>query len=125
MNAFKKRIRSSKLYKEFINIFNGVLQLSVRETEVLALLLKLDTEWNEDEDGLKNVISRTCRKYIIKEAIISKSNLSKFIKKYKEIGLLEPIEGTEYRYEFIRNFVPSINEDNTITITFKLEVEYE
>lgn len=55
--------------------------------DVASLLVKLDVEW-PDNDIDKDIISTACRKYMMKHANITKSNLSFTLKSLKTKGLL-------------------------------------
>jgi len=80
---FHKQVRHKDFYREFVELANAFFDLSNREKDVLAVLFKIDTEWEE-----KNIISTKARKYIMEETLINPFNLSTYISKYKSKNIL-------------------------------------
>ena len=120
MNQYKKIIKRSKLYKEFVDILNGKLQLSQRESDLLALLVKIDVEWVSRVDGEeKNILSTDNRRLIMKETRINKSNLSKYINMLKDKGVLVV---SNNKYSISPIVTPNI-EDKQVTVIFNLVID--
>ena len=105
MNEFGKNIKSENLYAEYARILNGLLQLSDREAELFALLLMVDYEWEPKLGEPKNILSTDTRRAIMKETLINKNNLSKYIGVLREKGVLVK---TENGYEIREMFVPKL-----------------
>lgn len=82
MNFYKK-VDKDKFYLDFVNILNGVLQLSNREVEVLSYLFKADSVGFED-----NVNDKKVRSIIKSDLGISEANLSRYLGTIKEKGLI-------------------------------------
>jgi hypothetical protein len=117
MNEFGKHIKRNNLYKEYTKILNGLLQLSDREAELFALLLKVDFEWEPKLGEPKNILSTDTRRAIMKETRINKNNLSKYIGVLKEKGVLIK---TEDGYEIREMFVPKLTGD-LLEVVFVLD----
>jgi hypothetical protein len=79
----RKKVKSSSLYTEYINILNGVLQLSKRESEVLSFMLAADANGEHE-----NVNAKHIRQAIMNHLSISESNLSRYLNTLKSKGLL-------------------------------------
>ncbi len=117
MNEFGKNIKSENLYTEYVRILNGLLQLSDREAELFALLLKVDYEWEPKLGEPKNILSTDIRRAIMKETLVNKNNLSKYIKVLKEKGVLMK---TDDGYEVREMFVPKLT-GGLLEVVFALD----
>jgi len=78
----RKKVSNTSLYAEYVNILNGVLQLSNREAEVLSFLLAIDGS------GEKNINTKNARTAIVGYLGISEPNLSKYLNTLKTKGLI-------------------------------------
>ena len=78
----RKKVSKTSLYTEYVNILNGVLQLSNREAEVLSFLLAVDGS------GEKNINLKKTRLAIVEHLGISEPNLSKYLNTLKTKGLI-------------------------------------
>ena len=78
----RKKVSNDSLYTEYVNILNGVLQLSNREAEVLSFLLAIDGS------GEKNINTKNARTTIVGYLGISEPNLSKYLNTLKTKGLI-------------------------------------
>ena len=67
---------------------NGILRLTDRELELMAELIRLDINYNKLPNEHKNIANRQNRKHIIQTLGITKDNLSRYIKAFKEKGIL-------------------------------------
>lgn len=79
----RKKVNKSSLYTEFVNILNGVLQLSKREAEVLSLMIAADAN-----GAYEDVNSKVVRAAITSHLGISEPNLSKYLNVIKSKGLI-------------------------------------
>ena len=120
MNQYEKRVKKNKLYKEFVDILNGKLQLSHRELELLTFLVKAETEWQPRIEGEeKNILSTDSRRLVMKETMINKSNLSKYLNVLREKGILTH-DGKKFELNPI--LIPNIDK-NKITVVFDIIIE--
>lgn len=118
MNQYRKKVKTKNKYREFVRVLNGVLQLTEREIDVLSLLMKLDDTWPIQLSEHKNIISTDSRRTIMKETLINKSNLTKYIKYFKEKELLLE-DPTDY-YKINPIFMPT-DLGGTTEILFTLD----
>lgn len=88
MNKLVKTVSKSDLYKEFLKSLNGILDLTDRELELLATFIEIDINTPKLPNISKNVISTENRKYIRKVLGITPDNLSRYITKFKNQGIL-------------------------------------
>lgn len=88
MNKLVKTVNKEDLYNEFLTSLNGILQLTDREKELMVLLLDIDRTTPKLPNYDKNLISAENRKYIMKTTGLTKDNLSRYLTKFKEKGLL-------------------------------------
>jgi len=88
-SQYRKKISKQNLYREFVRVLNGLLQLSEREAEVLSLLMGIDANWKPVlETEQKNILSTDNRKALMQETRINKNNLTKYLSTLKEKGVL-------------------------------------
>lgn len=88
MNKLVKTVSKTDLYKEFLKSLNGILDLTDRELELLATFIEIDINTPKLPNISKNVISTENRKYIRKVLGITPDNLSRYITKFKNQGIL-------------------------------------
>lgn len=119
MKAYKKKISKKRVYREYVSILNGVLQLSHREADVFAVLLQINAEWGNMVKQLGNVLSTDMRRQLMKETRITKTNLARYINVLKDKGILLPAENDNLMLNEL--FVPTII-NNVCEVTFSLEV---
>ena len=84
---FVKSSTPNKIFLDYIKSINGILELTYREMEILAVLMREDFLMPLDIEP-KNIADKFIRKRIIKENNITKENLSRFISKFKRKGIL-------------------------------------
>lgn len=88
MNKLVKGVSKTDLYKEFLKSLNGILDLTDRELQLLSTFIQLDINTPKLPNISKNVISTENRKYIRKTLGITPDNLSRYITKFKNQGIL-------------------------------------
>jgi hypothetical protein len=112
----RKKVSNTSLYTEYVNILNGILQLSNREAEVLSFILAVDGS------GERSINSKNARSAIIGYLSISEPNLSKYLNTLKTKGLIvRDIDNKWVVNKHIRpNIVGGILE---VTITLDLDGE--
>ena len=89
MNKLVKTVSNSDLYEEYLKSLNGILGLTDRELELMATFCKLDVEYQKLPGLSKNVANTINRKYILQNLKLTRDNLSRYIKRFKEAGLLQ------------------------------------
>jgi hypothetical protein len=119
MKTFHKKINRKKVYKEYVNILNGNLQLSFREADVFSILLQLNDEWHNMIVATNNILSTDVRRELMRETRIKKTNLARYIKGLASKGILLPTEKGGYMLNEM--FIPDIQAD-TCEIMFILEM---
>lgn len=88
MNKLVKSITKQDLIPEFLTALNGILKLTDRELELMSTLITMDMNYEILPNVNKNVANRQNRKWIIDNLGITKDNLSRYIKSFKEKGIL-------------------------------------
>lgn len=88
MNKLVKTVSRTDLYREFLNSLNGILNLTERELQLLTTFIELDVNTPKLPNVRKNVISTENRKYIKRTLGITPDNLSRYIAKFKQQGIL-------------------------------------
>jgi len=120
MKTFHKKISRKKVYKEYVNILNGNLQLSFREADVFAVLLQLNDEWHNMIMATNNILSTDVRRELMRETRIKKTNLARYIKGLASKGILLQTEKGGYMLNEM--FIPDIQE-STCEIMFILTMQ--
>ena len=119
MKTFKKKISKNKVYREYVDILNGKLQLSYREAEVFAVLLQINAEWGSMVEATGNVLSTDVRRVLMRETLITKTNLARYIISLKEKGVL--VETEKGHLKINEMFIPEFV-DNVCEVRYLLEV---
>lgn len=88
MNKLVKSVDRDDLITEFLMSLNGILRLTDRELELMAEFIRLDINYVKGPNENKNIANRLNRKHIISTLGITKDNLSRYIKSFKEKGIL-------------------------------------
>lgn len=121
MNKLVKSVSNSNLYYEFLQSLNGILKLTDRELELFAILLKFDVEYVKVPNKPKNIANTANRKWIIENLGITRDNLSRYLKKFRDEGFI--VKGrTEGELFVARALIPVIISDRVqITIILKVD----
>ncbi len=120
-SQYRKKISKKHLYREFVRVLNGLLQLSDREAEVLSLLMGIDANWYPVlETEIKNILSTDSRRALMKETRINKNNLTKYLNTLKEKGLLAGNSGEGY---FINPIFMPKETGGIVEVVFVLDLE--
>lgn len=125
MNKLVKSVNKADLYAEFLKSLNGILDLTDRELELLGTFIQIDINTPKLPNISKNVISTENRKYIRKTLGITPDNLSRYITKFKNQGIL--VRGKiEDEVMVNKALIPEIIGDRVqITIILKVNKEDE
>jgi len=119
MKAFSKKIKRNRVYREYVDIINGKLQLSYREADVLAVLLQLNNEWGSMVKETGNILSTDVRRVLMRETRITKTNLARYTSALKNKGVL--IEAEDGSLRLNEMFVPIVEKDKC-EVYFLLEL---
>jgi len=88
MKIFRKKVSKNRVYREYVDVLNGKLQLSLRESDIFSVLLQIYNEWGSMVKETGNVLSTDARRAIMRETFITKTNLSRYITALKSKGVL-------------------------------------
>lgn len=123
MNKLVKKCKKKDLYSEFLRSLNGIIQLPDRELQLLTTLVDLQINKQKLPGTSESVISTENRKYITHTLGITPDNLSRYLSKFKEQGLL--VRG-KIDNEWLVNkiLIPEIIKDR-VQITIILKVNNE
>lgn len=118
---YRKKVSRKHLHKEFIKIINGLMQLTERESEVLAILMDIDTSWKPvTPTETKNILSTDNRRALMKETRINKNNLTKYVTMFKKKGIIAGDESTGY---YINTMFMPKDTAGIIEVVFILEMD--
>lgn len=121
MNKLVKGIDKNNLYYEYLKSLNGILNLTDRELTIMVKLMEYDAELDKTPDVSKNVVDASHRKRIKDEVGTTPDNLSRYIKKFKETGLL--VQGKADDEVYVnRILMPEIIKDRVqVTIILRIK----
>ncbi len=118
MIKFNASIPKKKILRTYLDVVNGILKLTERERDILTILFELDLYWKSEKP--KNIISMDSRRYVMQNTFINKNNLSKYISKFKDKGILKKIE--EKKWVIDPNIRPStLITNGNVEIKFNLK----
>lgn len=120
MNKLVKTVTKDTLIYEFLKSLNGILDITDRELELLSKLVELNMKYDPTSGESKNVCSTKNRKVIKQELGITPDNLSRYITKFKEKGIL--VKGKADDELFVNKaLIPEIIKDRVqLTLIFKI-----
>lgn len=123
MNKLVKSVNKNDLVTEFLISLNGILRLTDRELELMAEFIRLDLNYNKQPNENKNIANRANRKHIINTLGITKDNLSRYIKSFKQKGIL--VAGpAEDELSVNKALIPEIIGDRVqVTIIIRIDDE--
>ena len=121
MNKLVKSVPRRKIYFEYLQSLNGILNLSYRELEVMAKLVEVDVNTVVKPGDSKNVINTQVRKTLMKELGFTPDNLCRLISKLKIMGYIK--QGfAEDEWEVNKILIPEIISDRVqISIVLKVD----
>jgi hypothetical protein len=120
MKSFKKKVKRNRFYREYVDVLNGKLHLSTREADILAVLLQLNAEWGSMVKETGNVLSTDIRRVLLRESLVTKSNLARYITNLTAKGILVST-GVDNNVKLNEDLLPELNED-VCEIRFILEL---
>lgn len=121
MNKLVKTIDKNDLILEYINAINGPLKLTEREKSLICVFIKADIDYDKNPVGHKNVANKDVRKWITANLGVTKDNLSRYIKSFRERGMLK-VGPAEDELRVNRILVPDLVGDRVqLTIILKLK----
>lgn len=120
MNKLVKTVTNNTLIFEFLRSLNGILNITNREMELLAKLVEMDMKYDPSLLENKNVVSTKNRKIIMDQLKLTPDNLSRYLKRFKEKGIL--VKGKADDEIFVNKaLIPEIIKDRVqLTLIFKL-----
>jgi len=120
---FQKVVKRKNLYRQIARVLNGLNDLSPREMEIFGILLKINDNWVPLlQTDTKNILTRETRKAIMKETLVNKNNLSKYLSSLKDRDLI--VKNVHGGWEIPEMFVPN-TKDNVVKINFTIGIEDE
>jgi hypothetical protein len=108
MKVFKKTIKSNHIYREYVNVLNGLLQLSGKECELLSLLLEIEFTKPTILGKKSDLLSTDNRKALMEQTGVNKNNLSKYINILKHKRVILSDDNGHYINGM---FMPKIDKD--------------
>lgn len=121
MNKLVKECKKEDLYAEFLKSLNGIIRLPKRELQLLTELVNLQLNKQLLPGTSESVISTENRKYLSHTLGITPDNLSRYICKFKDLGLL--VRGKiDNEWLVSKILIPEIIKDRVqITIILKIK----
>lgn len=83
----QKKVQKKRLYREYVSILNGIYELSNKEMDVFAALLAVDFSWPV-EIRHRDIVDNSSRAYLSKTFSMNRSNVSRYVTKLKDKGIL-------------------------------------
>jgi hypothetical protein len=120
MKSFRKKVKKNRFYREYVDVLNGKLHLSTREADIFALLIQLNAEWGNMVKETGNVLSTDIRRVLIRESLVTKSNLARYVQNLTAKGILVPT-GKDNNVMLNGDLLPDL-EEGVCEIKFILEI---
>lgn len=119
MNKLVKDIPAKRLSYEFLHSLNGIIGLTERELQLLAAMLDLYLAEPKYRDSID---STDVRKKIIATTGVSKENLSRYIRLFKQKGLLAKSK-SHGNSTLNKAIIPIVIGGKTVQITMILKIK--
>ena len=119
MNKFVKDIAGQKLCYEFLRSLNGIIGMTERELQIFSALLVIHMN---DPKAKRNVDCTANRRKLIEDRYVTRDNLSRYIKRYKDLGLLV-IDKATGLLTINRAVVPVLVGGKSVQITLILKIK--
>ncbi len=119
MNKLAKTVSKADLLREFLKGLNGVLDITNKELDILQKLVELQTT---NPDYKYGVINKDTRHLIINTLGVSAANLSRYLSRFKQLGIL--VRSKQYIDEYVVNsaLIPEVIGDRVqITIILRID----
>jgi len=120
MNKFIKTISPDKLGYEFLRSLNGLLDLTDRELELLSIFLDLYLANTKTRKGKTPIDSTENRRHIMKVTTVTKDNLCRYIKMFREKKIFVKEDGI---LSMSRALTPIAIGGKTVQITMILKIK--
>ena len=117
MNTLKKKVTLNNLFTEYAKILNGVLQLSDRELEVFAFLLKADYDGPAYVNN--HINSKEVRKRFISSTGVSEANYSRYLGTIKKKGLIVKSQSGKW---VLNDIIRPVINNGVFELKFELDV---
>lgn len=119
MNTLAKTVTQSELSMEFLKSLNGLMNLSNRELELLSVFLDIQLEIQKRK--LRTSIdSAQNRKLVMMMTGVTRDNLSRYIKKYKDRGLIIKYDNI---FAINKVLVPEVIGNKSVQIAMVLKIK--
>lgn len=119
MNTFVKTIKANKISNEFLRSLNGLMGLSPRELELFVEILKIHIRNSSNKNRTGFIDSSDNRKFLMSETNITPDNMSRYMKMFRQKGLLFTENG---RTIINKALIPIVIGGNKIQITLILKI---
>ena len=110
----RKKVSKDSIFSDYVNILNGVLQLSKREAEVFSFILAADANGERD-----NINSKKVRSALISRLGISEPNLSRYLSTLKAQKLIVRGQGGKW---VVHNYIRPMIVGGILEVTVTLEL---
>ena len=110
----RKKVSKDSLFSDYVNILNGVLQLSKREAEVFSFILAADANGEQD-----NINSKKVRSAITNSLGISEPNLSRYLSTLKSQNLIVRGQGSKW---VVHSYIRPVIVGGILEVTVTLEL---
>lgn len=117
--VFETSVPEKRAIKIYVKTINSILELTQRQQDILVELIKVDLSWTDKRR--KDITDSLSRKQMIKETLINKNNLSRYIKTFKDNSIL--VSNGE-GWIVNPSLLPStFNTTKELELTFKIKIE--
>ena len=121
MNQFVKTITSDKLCFEFLRSLNGLIGLTDRELSILSVIMNLNIEESRKTKQVSVSDNADIRKFLMSTERVTKDNLSRYMKGFKEKGLMTFNHRID-RWTLNKALVPNIS-NKSVQVSMILKIK--
>jgi len=114
---FRALVTDNNIYKKYVEVLNSLFRLAERELDVFSLLIKIQLNWGLDIPI--DIIDTRSRRQLMRETLINKNNLSKYLQVLKNNKILIYNENRD-GWVINPSLLPKVIEDK-ISVNFTLQ----
>lgn len=120
MNKLIKEVSLAQVNSEFLKCLNGLMNLTSREMEVLAGMMTISEMMEKKERAKASMDATQIRKDLIGMTGVTRENLSRYIKSFKQKGIIVQ-KGKGFSVN--EAIIPIIIGGKTVQITLILKIK--
>ena len=120
MNTFVKTIGPNSISSEFLKSLNGLTLLTEKEIELFSILIDIELSLIKTKTKHSSIDNAKVRKALMEMTGVTKDNLSRYMRKFREKGLLVS-DGVNSKIN--KALIPNVIGGKTVQVSMILKIK--